>query len=85
VLQFQQLEWRDEDAEAFAKVLPLLRRVETLDLSSNMIGTRGIAALAAAIREGAAPALKKFVFTGPNHGDSTALKEACKARGISRD
>ena len=81
-LKFSGLEWTDADAEAFAKVLPLLRRVETLDLSLNSIGTRGIAALAAAIREGAAPALKKFDFTD-NDGDSTALKEACKARGIT--
>ena len=83
-LKFASLEWRDEDAEAFAKVLPLLRRVEELDLSFNMIGTRGIAALAAAIREGAAPALKGFNFEF-NAGDSTALHEACKARGISHD
>jgi hypothetical protein len=83
VLAFEHLEWGDADAEAFAKVLPLLRRVETLNLSANSIGTRGFAALAAAIREGAAPALKKFDFTGSDHGDSTALKEACKARGIS--
>mgnify|MGYP000868587712 FL=1 len=83
-LKFSGLEWTDADAEAFAKVLPLLRRVETLDLSLNSIGTRGIAALAAAIREGAAPALKTFDFNG-NDGNSTALKEACKARGISHD
>jgi hypothetical protein len=83
VLAFKQLEWRDADAEAFAKVLPLLRRVKTLDLGFNHIGTRGFAALAAAIREGAAPALKKFDFFD-NDGDSTALKEACKARGITQ-
>ena len=83
-LEFRGLRWKDADVEAFAKVLPLLRHVETLDLSYNEIGTRGFAALAAAIREGAAPALKKFVFGGgSNEGDSTALKEACKARGIS--
>ena len=64
-------------------MLPLLRRVETLDLSFNRIGTRGFEALAAAIREGAAPALKEFSFGGFNDGDSTALKEACMARGIS--
>ena len=82
-LACSQLEWKDADAEAFAKVLPLLRRVETLDLSFNRIGTRGFEALAAAIREGAAPALKEFSFGGFNDGDSTALKEACMARGIS--
>jgi hypothetical protein len=84
VLKFSSLGWTDADAEAFAKVLPLLRRVETLDLSYNWIETRGFAALAAAIREGAAPALKKFDFTdNVVNGDSTALHEACKARGIS--
>jgi hypothetical protein len=86
VLEFSNIEWGDADAEAFAKVLPLLRCVETLDLSNNVIGARGFAALAAAIREGAAPALKKFVFAfqiSIRVGDSTALKEACKARGIS--
>ena len=81
-LEFRVLQWKDADAEAFATVLPLVRHVETLDLSANPIGTRGFAALAAAIREGAAPALKNFVFV-LNVGDSTALKEACKARGIS--
>ena len=70
-------------------MLPLLRRVETLDLSSNMIGTRGIAALAAAIREGAAPALKEFKFALQQevplrYTDSSALHEACKARGITK-
>jgi hypothetical protein len=82
VLEFRLLEWTDKEVEAFAKVLPLLRRVETLDLGGNRIGTRGFAALAAAIREGAAPALKEFDFTGLNPGDSTALTVACKARGI---
>ena len=92
-LQFQELEWTDADAEAFAKVLPLLRHVETLYLIRNQIGTRGIAALAAAIREGAAPALRKFDFIGQfakarkypdTTGETTALHEACKARGITR-
>ena len=81
-LEFRQLEWKAADAEAFAKVLPLLLCVESLDLRFNNIGTRGLAALAAAIREGAAPALKKFEFRD-NDGDSTALKKACKARGIT--
>ena len=90
VLEFTHLEWRDLDAEAFAKVLPLLRLVKTLNLSGNKIGTRGIAALAAAIREGAAPALKEFKFEfqwqdeSPSKlADSSALQEACEARGIT--
>jgi len=82
-LQFCQLKWTDADAEAFTKVLPFLLRVETLNLDGNFIGTRGFAALAAAIREGAAPALKEFYFNSNlSDVDSTALKEACKARGI---
>ncbi len=90
VLEFAQLEWRDADAEAFAKVLPLLRRVETLVLRGNQIGTRGIAALAKAIREGAAPALEKFDFALQEevpfrYTDSSALHEACKARGITSE
>ena len=84
VLEFEILQWKDADAEAFAKVLPLLRHVETLNLRGNGIGTRGFAALAAEIRKGAAPALKEFVFGGGIfEGDWTALKEACMARRIS--
>jgi hypothetical protein len=84
VLEFEILQWKDADAEAFAKVLPLLKHVETLNLRGNKIGTRGFAALAKAIREGAAPALKEFVFGGGLfEGDWTALKEACMARKIS--
>ena len=81
-LEFKFLDWGDADAEAFAKVLPLLRRVERLSLFGNFIGERGFAALAAAIRGGAAPKLKQFQF-GYNDGDSTPLREACKARGIA--
>jgi hypothetical protein len=91
VLEFANLQWTDADAEAFAKVLPLLRRVETLDLKHNKIGTRGFAALAAAIREGAAPVLKEFnsSFQDQEYADSStmqgawALHEACQARGIT--
>jgi hypothetical protein len=84
VLEFEILQWKDADAEAFAKVLPLLKHVETLNLRGNKIGTRGFAALAKAISEGAAPALKEFVFGGGLfEGDWTALKEACMARKIS--
>ena len=83
-LEFSNLEWGDADAEAFAEVLPLLRRVETLNLEANKIGSRGFAALAAAIREGAAPKLKQFQFGGVTQGKhSTPLREACEARGIA--
>ena len=70
-------------------MLPLFQRVETLDLSMNFIGKPGFDALAAAILEGAAPALKTIDFSvnteylyAPGFSDSSALVEACKARGI---
>jgi hypothetical protein len=84
VLEFRGLEWRDADAVAFAEVLPLLRRVETLDLIENHIGDRGFFELALAIRGGAAPALKKFRYNDGDSFGSKALHEACKARGITR-
>ena len=80
-LKFSNLEWEDADVEAFAAVLPLLRRVEKLDLYASSIGERGFAALAVAIRKGAAPALKRFNFTGSDA--STSLRDACQARGIA--
>ena len=59
-LDFGYLEWGDMDAEAFAAVLPTLERVEWLYLVGNHIGTRGLDALADAIRAGAAPRLRTF-------------------------
>jgi len=60
-LEFAGLEWKDADAQAFSKVLPLLRRAKAIDLTRNMIGESGFAALAAAIRAGGAPALQVFI------------------------
>ena len=82
-LDFNDLDWSDADAEAFATVLPLLRRVERLDLGGNDFGERGYEALGAAIREGAAPALRKLEFGFKSERIASApLCEACKARGI---
>jgi len=71
------------------QVLPLFERVETLDLKMNFIGKAGFDALAAAILEGAAPALKTIDFSvnteylyAKSFSDSSALEAACKARGI---
>ena len=76
-------------------MLPLFQRVETLDLKMNFIDKPGFDALAVALREGAAPALKTIDFSlhspsemsrysmdGLVFSDSSALVEACKARGI---
>jgi chemotaxis protein histidine kinase CheA len=53
----------DDDAVTFAQtVLPLMTQVETLDVGQNRLGSRGMDALEKAIREGAAPRLKRLVF-----------------------
>ena len=66
-------------------MLPLARRLQGLDVSHNQIGTRGFEALAAAIRGGAAPELKRIVFRGNRKGDVAQLVEACRLRGITVD
>ncbi len=82
VLEFIGCKWEDEDAERLAAVLPMATRVEEIEIQSSYIGTRGLDALAAAIRGGAAPKLTKLYFDA-NPGDGAALKEACKSRGIA--
>ena len=63
-LEFSEVGWGDDEAVTFAEVLPLLRSLETLNISRNNIGGRGYGALAAAIRAGAAPRLKKILHGG---------------------
>jgi hypothetical protein len=70
------------------RILGLLENAfQPLITAPHKIDMRGFAALAAAIREDAAPALKEINFEsfngGDMGGDSTALKEACEARGIA--
>ena len=87
-LVFNDCEWKDEDAERLAEILPLAKNATALDVSMNRIGTRGFGALAAAIRGGAAPQLETVKCkSGPqptsfNPGDKTALRAACEARNI---
>ena len=76
--------WTDEEAAQLAEALPLALEVTKLDLVGNdEIGARGLDALAAAIREGAAPKLQEFRFDSRWGAKAAALREACKGRGIT--
>ena len=81
VLQYGNCEWTDDDFEQLAGVLPLARRLTTLWLSGEFATARGWDALAAAVRDGAAPEVKEvFIFIAGSV--SPGFKEACEARGI---
>ena len=68
-----------------AKALPLARRATVLSIYDNTnIGARGYEALAAAIRDGAAPNLKVLTFDREEKA-SIPLRKACEARGIKAD
>ena len=60
MLYYVQLGWGDAEAAQLAEVLAsgAAPRLETLRLSGNRIGDEGCMALAAALKEGAAPSLK---------------------------
>lgn len=80
-LEFEACRWTNREACDLAEVLPLARQLERLKLSSNLIGTDGLNALAATISGGGVKSLKWIDFRR-NLGDSTALAKACKEAGI---
>lgn len=93
-VNFVRTGWKDAQAMAFAEVLPELKALETLDLSGNIVGTRGIDALTNAIRAGAAPKLTRFNFMDNVMPETIQewtkvrdallrLLEACEERGIA--
>ena len=76
--------WTDEEAVQLAEALPLAREVRFLNLWGNdKIGARGLEALAAAIREGAAPKLETFKFDSNRGAEGAALRAACEGRGVA--
>mmetsp|Transcript_45536 Transcript_45536/g.119627 ORF Transcript_45536/g.119627 Transcript_45536/m.119627 type:complete len:219 (+) Transcript_45536:609-1265(+) len=87
-LEFSDAMWTDDEAVQLAEALPLARELTFLKLTGNRFQARGLEALAAAIREGAAPKLERFeIDTGSIHdtgwfGAGAALRAACKERGI---
>ena len=97
-LSFQHLKWGDADAAKLADLMPLLRDLQTLDISFNRIGRKGFGVLGAAISRGAASNLKRIIVgqqavpeeesavsvmaLDPVWSKGQALQEACRARGI---
>ena len=49
-LNFNKLNWGDDEAVQLAVVLPLCAKLETLQLIGNRVGDRGAAALAGAVK-----------------------------------
>ena len=82
-LVFESCEWGDDEVERLAAVLHLATRVSYLSLGSNpRIGARGLGALAARLREGAAPKLREIELTQWEGRAAAELRVACEGRGI---
>ena len=58
MVQYEEVDWGDDDAVQLAEVLPLCTSATKLDLKGNKISDRGAKALAAAFAEGAMPKLE---------------------------
>jgi len=82
-LEFRSCGWGDEEVERLAAVLHLAKRAQGLYLDSNpRIGARGLGALAARLREGAAPRLRAIFLSQWDGGVAAELRAACEGRGI---
>ena len=73
-LVFNQLGWRDAEVQVLSKALHAAKELRTLYLGGNAIQAEGMAALAACLREGAAPKLRGL-YIGGNPGASEAAKK----------
>jgi hypothetical protein len=74
-LFFSELGWGDAEAEALSKELYAARALKKLFLNGNAIQCDGATAIAASLREGAAPKLKILNLAG-NRGITEADKRA---------
>jgi Ran GTPase-activating protein (RanGAP) involved in mRNA processing and transport len=74
----------DEGLESFSAALVSgeIAKLEKLMLRGNQIGDEGMKSFSTALASGAMANLKTLHKSG-NPGDTTAVKETCKARGIS--
>lgn len=72
-LDYQSLGWTDEDANVLSEALGAAKSLKYLDLRSNEIGDEGVAALAAALRDGKAPKLESIGFFGNPAGPGELL------------
>ena len=77
-LEYEKVDWGDDEAVQLAEVLPLCTSATELELNSNKISARGAKALAAAFAEGAMPKLETLNLTINQIGDegAVALAEA---------
>ena len=79
------LGWDDDDIEALCEVLPLCSRAHSLNVSRNpKVGDRGIAALAAALSQNAAPRLREVNvrLTSFGAGGMNALRKVSRDRDV---
>ena len=76
-LHFGGLGWNDAEVKVLSKALHAAKAVTGLKLQDNRITAEGVAALAACLREGAAPKLREIYFRG-NPGVSGAAKQALR-------
>ena len=81
-LRYERLGWGDEEAELLASVLQYATSVTYIVLINNRIGDRGAKAIAQAIKEGAAPKLRRINLDANLIGSSgtAALRDACEGR-----
>ena len=87
-LAFGGLGWADAEVKVLCKALHAAKALTELYLHQNAITAEGMAALAACLREGAAPKLRGL-YIGGNPGASEAakqeLREAREGLGVSLD
>ena len=74
-LTFSGLRWGDAEVKVLCQALHAAKALLSLNLGYNAIEAEGMAALAACLREGAAPKLERLVLWG-NPGPSEAAKKA---------
>ena len=81
------LRWKDEDIKVLSRALGEAKALQRLILWNNEIGDAGAAALAACLREGAAPKLKEIDLSGNQIGyaGKAALREARQGLLVSAD
>jgi len=70
---FENVGWKDEEAQCLAGALSLCWNAHTLGLASNSIGSVGVAAIADAFKQGAMCNLELFNMTGNQISDAGAM------------
>ena len=79
-LLFNRLDWGDAEVKVLCQALHAAKALKMLWLSGNAIQAEGMAALAACLREGAAPKLKTIVLFGNPGVSDAAMQELKEAR-----